>query len=251
MSTNDDSVHRRQDHDGTGSLSVDGWFDVGSQPSHEPERENPDHYRSWLQPADDDTAAVDLVRNEPAPDTAGSAPTGAAAVRRTWWWILVAALGCAAIAVGVLVFAPFRSSELAPARESGAPVQPSLTAAIPVCPSSPDVPRFDGRGAGSTSSGPEAVLALEHGYYVERTASAVRAVLVPGGPFGSDAEIQSGIDDVPVGTTHCVQIAEAGPHRWAVTITEHRPAGSVVVLHQLITTAMLGDRTLVSAVTPA
>ncbi|WP_146099114.1 hypothetical protein [Nocardia nova] len=160
---------------------------------------------------------------------------------------------CAVVAVAAVVLTRGNAGHT-PETAAIAPTQPRsepTTPQAPGCPASPELPQIRGDEAGNTTSGPEVVLALETAYYVQRSAAAVRAVLVPDGPFGSDAEIQSGIDAVPAGTTHCVQIAPAGPDRWMVTITEHRPAGSTVTLHQLISTTVRGPATLVAAVTPA
>ncbi|WP_433206616.1 hypothetical protein ACQP1G_20390 [Nocardia sp. CA-107356] len=110
--------------------------------------------------------------------------------------------------------------------------------------------RVSGNGAGSRDSGPQVILALEHTYYVERTAAAIRVLLAPEGRFGTDEEIQAGIDAVPTGTTHCVNITAAGTDRWSVSITERRPLGSTVVHHQLISTTQRDDRNVVAAVEP-
>ncbi|MCC3317986.1 MULTISPECIES: hypothetical protein [Nocardia] len=252
MSTNNDGVHRH-DHHGTGPLPApDDWFDIDAPPAPAPVPERPGHYRSWLQTTDRSTsaAAPELALAEPDSPEADE-PLRDGGGHRVWTWIFATGAVGAAVAAGVFVFAPFRSPDLTPTVVTALPGPTAVMATVSACPPSPGLPQFDGQGAGSTRSGPEVVLALEHGYYVERTAAAVRTVLVADGPFGTDAEIQSGIDDIPVGTTHCVQIAAAGPERWAVTITEHRPAGSTVVLHQLITTTVRENRTLVAAVTPA
>ncbi|MBF6341568.1 hypothetical protein IU450_37680 [Nocardia abscessus] len=111
--------------------------------------------------------------------------------------------------------------------------------------------RVSGSGAGSTASGPEVILALEYSYYTRRDATVVRTLLAPEGRFGSDAEIQAGIDAVPTGTTHCVDITPAGPDRWSVTVTERWPNDSRTVHRQTISTTTRDTRTLVVAVEPA
>lgn len=111
--------------------------------------------------------------------------------------------------------------------------------------------RVSGNGVGSRGSGPQVILALEHAYYVDRTAAAVRLLLAPEGRFGTDEEIQAGIDALPTGTTHCVNITAAGLDRWSVSITERRPLGSTVVHHQLISTTQRDDQGLVVAIEPA
>ncbi|MFE9328270.1 hypothetical protein ACIHDR_45990 [Nocardia sp. NPDC052278] len=111
--------------------------------------------------------------------------------------------------------------------------------------------RVSGNGVGSRDSGPQVILALEHAYYLDRTAAAVRLLLAPDGRFGSDEEIQAGIDAVPAGTTHCTSITAAGTNQWSVAVTERRPLGSIVVHHQTISTTRRDGLELVVAVEPA
>lgn len=119
------------------------------------------------------------------------------------------------------------------------------------CEPARDGARVRGNSRGSTSSATEAIFALEYAYYVLRDATTIRALLAPDGRFGTDAEIQNGIDTVPLGTTHCVEAAPAGPDRWTVTLTERRPGGRTLTHHQTITTRQHDRRVLIVSVETA
>ncbi|WP_280494347.1 hypothetical protein [Nocardia asiatica] len=101
---------------------------------------------------------------------------------------------------------------------------------------------------GSTSSGPEAILAFETGYYVDRSAAKARAVTTPDAALPAAEVIQSGIDSVPRGTTHCVRITPAGPDTWAVELTERRPGAAPAVYPQTITTTTRDGHVLITAI---
>ncbi|MBF6302457.1 hypothetical protein IU459_33690 [Nocardia amamiensis] len=171
---------------------------------------------------------------------------------------LLSMIGVAATVSAVVWVWPAQPSPptaSAPSTGSPAPATalPPTSSTVPVawCESRFGPERVSGNSAGSAASGPEVILALEYAYYTRRDATAVRTLLAPDGRFGSDAEIQAGIDAIPTGTTHCVDIIPAGPDRWAVTVTERWPNDSRVVHRQFISTTSRDNRTLVVAVEPA
>jgi hypothetical protein len=170
--------------------------------------------------------------------------------------LLSALASASAISVGAWVLSTMsvtpsdQQSTSQPAPATASAVASPSTSAVQWCEILDSPERVSGNGAGSRDSGPQVILALEHAYYVERTAAAVRVLLAPEGRFGTDEEIQAGIDAVPTGTTHCVNITAAGTDRWSVSITERRPLGSTVVHHQLISTTQRDDRSVVAAVEP-
>jgi hypothetical protein len=102
---------------------------------------------------------------------------------------------------------------------------------------------------GGTSSGPEAILAFETGYYIDRSAAKARAVTTPDAALPAAEVIQSGIDSVPRGTTHCVRITPAGPDTWAVELTERRPGAAPAVYPQTITTTNRDGHVLITGIT--
>lgn len=166
-------------------------------------------------------------------------------------WPVAGGLMTATVLVGLVVLVESGFTHRAHTPATGTTRAAAVTSSpLPECVSIRSPQRVSGNGPGSTTTGPDAVLALEYAYYVRRSAPAVRALLAPNGPFGSDGQIQSGISGVPPGTTHCVDITGTGPDRWSVTITEHRPAGSTAVLHQTITTSSHDGRTVIAAVEP-
>jgi hypothetical protein len=103
--------------------------------------------------------------------------------------------------------------------------------------------------AGSTDSGPDAVLAFQYAYYVTRSGEQARAVVTPDADVSPAAVIQRGIDTIPVGTTHCVRITTVAADRFTVEVTEFRPAGApATYTKQSVRTALVGDRTLITGI---
>ncbi|WP_280421390.1 hypothetical protein [Nocardia carnea] len=136
-----------------------------------------------------------------------------------------------------------------------APAVPSVsTSAVAAdwCPdSSADPPSVRGNGAGSVSSAAEVILALEYAYYVHRDAGKVRELLAPESRFGTEEDIQAGIDATPKGTVHCVEAAPLRQDRWSVLVTERRPSGSTVVHNQIISVLERDGRAYITAVESA
>ncbi|MFI9509826.1 protein kinase [Nocardia sp. NPDC052566] len=116
------------------------------------------------------------------------------------------------------------------------------------CPSLIEGGRVVGNGPGDTTSGPSAILAMEYAYYVSRSGEQVREVADPDGQVPAAAGVQSGIDQVPVGTVHCVVIARIDANRYSVAISEQHPDGRRANYSQIFTTVVRNGRTLVSAV---
>ncbi|MFE6921162.1 hypothetical protein ACFVAV_08970 [Nocardia sp. NPDC057663] len=103
--------------------------------------------------------------------------------------------------------------------------------------------------AGGTGSGPDAVLAFQYAYYVNRSGEQARAMTAPGADVSPAAVIQRGIDSIPVGTTHCVRITTVAADRYTVEVTEFRPAGApATYTKQSVRTALVGDRTLITGI---
>jgi hypothetical protein len=102
---------------------------------------------------------------------------------------------------------------------------------------------------GGTTSGPDAVLAFQYAYYVDRSGEQARAAVAPDATVSPAAAIQRGIDSIPVGTTHCVRIVTIADNRYSVEITEYRPGGAPATYNrQTVTTAVVGGRTLITGI---
>ncbi|MTE13769.1 hypothetical protein [Nocardia aurantiaca] len=139
-----------------------------------------------------------------------------------------------------------------------APASPSTTdqpaAGLPanLCPNEAKGGNVRGNGPGSTKTGPDAILALQSRYYVDRSGKAVREMFAPDAPAPSIEQIQAGIDSIPVGTTYCVQIMPGpfdGQHIMVVT-EQHPDATKRTWSPQLVITTRIGDATLISAIVP-
>ncbi|WP_280361308.1 hypothetical protein [Nocardia wallacei] len=122
-----------------------------------------------------------------------------------------------------------------------------------------------GSGPGGESDGPDAILAFEHAYYVDRSATAAMRVAADGATSGHTGrlltaeDMQHGIDHIPADTRYCVRIAPAvtgdipqGRWRYAVTLTQQPPGQPPAAMEQVITTARDEQgRARITAITPA
>ncbi|MFQ6397155.1 hypothetical protein ACLMAJ_27300 [Nocardia sp. KC 131] len=103
--------------------------------------------------------------------------------------------------------------------------------------------------SGGTTSGPDAVLSFQYGYYVERSGERAREVVAPEAAVSPASVIQRGIDSIPVGTTHCVRVVTITESRYLVEITEYRPGGVPATYNkQTVTTAVVDGRTLITGI---
>ncbi len=143
--------------------------------------------------------------------------------------------------------APMNVAEIAPATTS--------TAATSVAPQSWCSPSTEagvvrGSGPGGTGSGPNAILAFDHAYYVERNGAKARALLVSDAQVKSATaeELQAGIDTVPAGTEHCVEIRATEPNTFAVTLEQRYLDGSRVSGRQIVKVTDVGGRTLITSI---
>ncbi|WP_067886221.1 hypothetical protein [Nocardia vaccinii] len=152
--------------------------------------------------------------------------------------------------------------------EDSAPrVTPPMTAAAspaPIatadCEQRRDADEVSGTDPGGTSSGPDAILAFERAYYVQRSGSAARAVVTDdatvssasSGPsaFPAAESIQRGINQVPVGTRYCVQVTRGSSDgsQWEVRLTQQKPGEQPHTFTQIVSTRTIADRTLISAI---
>lgn len=95
--------------------------------------------------------------------------------------------------------------------------------------------RSVGRGPGTVDNGPGVIRAFDHAYYAERNGGRVASLMVTPNPV---PEIQKWIDDVPVGTEHCVTIASTpDPNAYMVDLALRMPDGTDGTIRQRITVA--------------
>jgi hypothetical protein len=113
-----------------------------------------------------------------------------------------------------------------------------------------DADVVSGTDPGGTGSAPDAILAFERAYYVQRSGYAARAVVAPDAKVPAADQIQRGINKTPVGTRYCVSITRGSPDgtKWEVRLTEQQPTKDPKTYPQIITTQAVGDRTLIAAI---
>ncbi|MEV0292174.1 hypothetical protein [Nocardia sp. NPDC050710] len=175
---------------------------------------------------------------------------------RRWLAPLVGSVA-AAVLLG-LAFFQFRGG---PAPQSVASSTPTEIVVVPAsapgkpvaqCPAERVGNRIQGNGAGGVDSGPAAIFAFQHAYYVGRSGVLARAVVASDGSVATAHAIQQGIDSIPVGTTHCVSITPgAFAGQYLVVVTEYRPGSAPFTYNaQAVGTARVGDKTVITAIAP-
>ncbi|MFD6393024.1 hypothetical protein [Nocardia sp. NPDC060259] len=145
-----------------------------------------------------------------------------------------------------------------PAPESAAAstvLEPAPASTVPVagdCPAEQVGSKIQGNGAGGTENGVAAILAFQHAYYVARSGDQARTLVSGDAALPSGADIQAGIDTIPVGTTHCLSITPAAfAGQYFVVITEFRPDSAPIIYNpQLVGTAKVGGKTLITSIGP-
>lgn len=164
----------------------------------------------------------------------------------------VAALGAAAYVQFAVVGAGEQTTAPTAANPPAAPAQDIPPAADPNCPAERIGNTVQGNGPGGTGSGTDAIFGFQHAYYVTRSGEQARTVVAPDAAVPPAADIQHGIDTIPAGTTHCLQITPgAFVGQYTVVVTEHRPGAAPLGYNpQLVTTMRIGDRTLITGIGP-
>ncbi|MGY1969727.1 hypothetical protein ACW9HH_36390 [Nocardia gipuzkoensis] len=121
---------------------------------------------------------------------------------------------------------------------------------LPGCAQKRSDEQTSGTGPGGTESGPDAILAFEHAYYVLRSGVAARSV-VDGTSVSGAEQIQAGIDQVPADTRYCVEIKPLSDGRFLVDLSEQWPGEQIETFTQVVTTLERDGRTLITAIAPA
>ncbi|CAM3130367.1 Serine/threonine protein kinase [Prescottella defluvii] len=128
---------------------------------------------------------------------------------------------------------PVAGSTAAPRTSTTVPQAPAQPAGW--CADSVADGRSVGRGPGSADDGPGAIRAFDYAYYVDRDGSKVASLMVTPNAV---PDIQKWIDEVPLGTEHCVTVAPtADPNVFEVDLGLRSPAGSDGVIRQRVTVA--------------
>ncbi|WP_159848469.1 hypothetical protein [Nocardia sp. CY41] len=164
----------------------------------------------------------------------------------------VAALAVSAGAAAALSGGPGKeSSSTALGLASTTPSTAPAVAAARQCGPSTETGVVRGNGPGGTDSGPAAILAFEHSYYVLRNGAKAREVVTEDAAVSDADRIQAGANSIPLGTTHCVVIRPEAPGQFLVELTEFRPGGTNAFFRQRITTTVRDGRTLITSINRA
>lgn len=106
-----------------------------------------------------------------------------------------------------------------------------------------------GTDPGGTGTGPDAILAFERAYYVQRSGFAARAVVADDSSVPPADQIQRGINQVPVGTRYCVQITRTSEDgQFEVRLTQQRPDEQPHAFTQIVGTRTESGRTLITSI---
>lgn len=97
--------------------------------------------------------------------------------------------------------------------------------------------RVVGSGPGTFDSPAGAVLAFDHAYYVERSASKAFDAVAPSSRMTEEQLRAEGVDQVAEGTTHCVEVREISPTLLEVDLTEYPPHTDPVHIRQRVRVA--------------
>ncbi len=204
-------------------------------------------------------ARPDPVPPRPAPDYSGDDEVFARMINRNQrrrpprWAAPLAASMAGALLIGGGYF-----QLRGPAPESAAastPIESSQADATPAagnCPAEQVGSKIQGNGPGGTENGVAAILAFQHAYYVARSGDQARTLVSGDAALPSGADIQAGIDTIPVGTTHCLAITPAAyAGQYFVVITEFRPDEVPIIYNpQLVGTAKVGGKYLITSIGP-
>lgn len=159
------------------------------------------------------------------------------------------------VAATATATAPARSSAEIASATTTPPAQPAAIA-TQGCEQKRTADIVSGTDPGGTATGPDAILAFEYAYYVERSGYRARAVVADNAIVSPAEQIQRGINQIPVGTRYCVLITRArdgndGLAHWEVKLTQQYPGEQPRTFTQLITTRTVASRTLITAIASA
>lgn len=216
----------------------------GLRPSETAARHAPAGWAGDQRGRADDLSSLSLgTRTEPAPDRPGPEPAVAAALidRRPARTALMAAAGVAVLGGSAVLGFVVTRGAVSPVDERG-------TGCVEV--SEPG--RVVGSGPGSLETPAGTVLAFDHAYYVERSAEKAFEAVAPSSRMTEEQLRVEGVEQVPEGTTHCVDVRELSPTLLEVGLTEYPPEADPVLIRQRVRVAENPDGTWgIVAITPA
>ncbi|WP_435593054.1 hypothetical protein [Nocardia sp. bgisy118] len=216
------------------------WWNSASESGEVPKPpQEPRKSDSGLSWADDPIAK----RLAPSAPVASSPSSGGGNTR----WIVLGVAAALAVLIGLVVTIVAVNGG---GDEGTTATPPPATSAAGGCPPARDGNMTRGNGAGSTDTGPDAILGFQYAFYVERSGERVRKFVAPDAANISTGEvIQKAIDEqIPKGTTHCLWMFEVAPGTYEVDLREHRPDGSTIVYKQTVITVEKDGKTLVSSI---
>jgi hypothetical protein len=200
------------------------------------------------------------VEPAPAPTPAGpKRPRTRRRPNRRTATMAAAVLAAAVVVLGLIITA---ASFMGDAGDDGgepiaqppapsASIAPTPPAEDAGCPNSTADGVITGRDPGGTTSGPAVIKAFEHAYYVQRNGAKARSYGTELARMGTAASMQSFIDtQLAPGTTYCTRITDRGSGLFSLELNEIPPGGGEpVLIRQLVQTAQVDGRTLITAIT--
>ncbi|MEV6275513.1 hypothetical protein [Nocardia sp. NPDC051832] len=163
-------------------------------------------------------------------------------------WVVVSVASGASLAA-VAIVAVYTAQATGPS-ESSPTVAGAALGGGPGCEAARTEQFVRGNGIGSSETGPDAILAFQHAYYVERSGIAARALTAPDASVPAAAVIDKGIASVPEGTRHCVLITPMPDGRFDVVITDMRPDATVRTYRQFVTVAVRDGAIVITKIAP-
>ncbi|MFF0818574.1 hypothetical protein ACFYVR_26020 [Rhodococcus sp. NPDC003318] len=101
----------------------------------------------------------------------------------------------------------------------------------------------------SQDAGTAAIAAFEWAYYVLRDGARARELASANARMGRAEQISKGIQQIPIGTVHCVLVLETIEGTYTVDVFERRPDGTTEHYPQTVATATTADGTRITAIT--
>ncbi|MGW0246789.1 hypothetical protein ACWDYH_09130 [Nocardia goodfellowii] len=163
-------------------------------------------------------------------------------------WVVVSVASGASLAA-VAIVAVYTAQATGPS-ESSPTVAGAALGGGPGCEAARTEQFVRGNGIGSTETGPDAILAFQHAYYVTRSGTAARALTAPDAAVPAAPVIDKGIASVPEGTRHCVLITPMPDGRFDVVITDMRPDASVRTYRQFVTVGVRDGAIVITKIAP-
>lgn len=187
-------------------------------------------------------AAADAGRRATHPTTQVTTrrPVGKGSAYAGLGFAVVAVVGLAGWGITALVGGGDDDADFGGLVPDTATAAPTAAAAAADDPCSP--------GEGDQLSGEGVIAALEHRYYLLRSGESVRELMAPDAPLPDAAMIQQGIDTVPLGTTHCLEVTAIGPNTYSAQITEVRPDRRNEFKQRITTTTAEDGRVMIRSI---